>query len=182
MDSEDIRYHAKEALAKAHLFENRAARYEFWVRLIDASPLAIPLLVGLIVMTYEMPEFARQFTINLAGTLLILQAFFDLFARTYKWKKIAKKALAASQDYDALHGRWDLLGRTATPIEAEVTKLLAEEEPLARRSVELNITPREARFGERYALHHYQIACPECHKVPEAALATKQNICPNCGK
>jgi mobilome CxxCx(11)CxxC protein len=179
----DIRFHAKDTLALAHIFEVRAAKYGLWTTVVDVSTLAIPMLVGLIAMTYELGADWLKVVIGVAGTLLIVQAFLDLMSRAFKWRKTTKKALAASKSYVALNNEWDRLGRGDGDSDSKhVESLVAEENRLSEKTVKLNLTPRESRFGERYALHYYLMPCPQCKVVPKDPFAGRRDQCPSCGR
>lgn len=130
-------------------------------------------------------QWATGSVITLSAIILIIQFLLSLWGVFAKWDDKLSKAMSLQiQELRIFNESQKLHAFRNTLSPEELRKKMSEcwdlENSLAQDEHSQEISHPEKVFGYRSALHHLQISCPSCKKVPLSAPQQMNGECRVC--
>jgi mobilome CxxCx(11)CxxC protein len=175
---------AFSAFATAHIFEKRAARLRWQIRMLAFLGIAGPLLVGGLVLAFGASSSSVRWIVPVALGVGVTQLVISGWSLTADWSGAVKTSSERIWVNHALARRFQRLAET--PPDAlerflhDFDILAAEEDVSERTDYQLQITDAEKRAGYRAASRHFRRACATCGL--ESHSLDPASDCPTCGE
>ncbi|MGH6879011.1 MAG: mobilome CxxCx(11)CxxC protein [Rhizomicrobium sp.] len=178
---------AKEAFGTAAIFEKRARTYRRLVRGLTFYGLAIPLIIGAIVLGNLAANRPLAIAIYIASALGAVQVVISLWSVVADWTGSLEYSAAANENNIRLSADLKALGieankpaagfdvRRAKAVEAYNGQVAQDQRTLA--------SDDEKVYGYRAALLQFRSRCTLCDKEPPSMKMPfwKSNRCERCG-
>jgi mobilome CxxCx(11)CxxC protein len=169
------------AFGTAYVFDERFQRARRKLRLLNYIALAIPIILGgIVVAFYETPAIHHYLTILIiiAGLLGTLQVAFSVWALTAKWDDTAAYASVSTAENRRLAARFEELAKFPPP-DFDMKYELLKNDNMRREELDIQqgITEKEKRKITRAGIRQYQRACVGCGEVPKDMNSTQCHIC-----
>lgn len=173
---------AIHAFGTAFIFEQRVIKARRNVRLLSFSGIALPVLIGGIVVAFfgfDSMKTAVSVLIVLAALLATVQLVFTIWSLVAKWDDQAiygSESSIANNEISRAYA--DLAKNVPADFDSKYALLNVRNDMRSNDDGKKEITEPEKRMGMRAALRKFQRACVECEKVPVDLNPTD---CPICG-
>jgi mobilome CxxCx(11)CxxC protein len=175
---------AFRAFATAYMFERRAGALRVKLRWLAFLGIAVPVLVGGLVMTYGLTSPAVAKALPWAGALGVLQLLMSAVSLTSDWSGGLQTSTERIWVNHALAKDFEAIARTppADPaaFQSRFDILTTQEKESERTDYQLHLSDREKRAGYRAASRHFRRACTACEQV--AYSVEPASDCPVCGE
>ena len=171
------------AFGTAWIFEQRAKRYRWRLRILDFLGIVVPVTVGGIVLSFgTMPTYLPYVFVP-AGILSIVQLVMSVWSLVARWEDALVYAEESVSSNHRLSREYEGLGRNPPGALADL-KLrhsLLEKENQLRNELDnkQGLTEREKRGGLRAGLRRFQRPCVACKQIPQSM---KPSDCDVCGR
>lgn len=172
---------ARDLFGTAYIFEKRARRTRFFLRVLTFTGVAGPALLGALGSAYGLQWSYLPMVVGITAVVAVVQLIVSLWSLVSQWDSDLAYSL---ESYASNYRLSEAYFRLATTEEskAKVDQSHARFEGEARLRTEMDmrqgITDKEKRLGMRAALRHFQWECPGCKKTP---LDMNSSKCPVCG-
>lgn len=184
---EDLRIecfnHSYDCSANRYIFEKRAERFKWRIKLLKTIGFIVPITVGLTAMGYELNSHFLQYLKFVAIPITIIQFIIAAWAVFYGWDDELFYAYQSIQSYIPLFNQFNELAKFPPTDFKELKKKydLINKDYIFRdqQDSQHNVKQWESRMGMRYSLWLHQCECIGCKKTP---LSIKSNDCDICGK
>ncbi len=165
------------------IFGKRATRYRRLLRLLSFLGVAVPAMLGGILLAFGTNFEYLSLTIYVASLLGLLQLVLSLWSLVAKWEDAFAYSLESLSSNRNLASLFEELGKNLPSDEREFRvryDLLQSENRLrTKQDDQQMITIKENRYGMRLALRQYQRACAGCNLVPTSIKPTDCDVCGN---
>ncbi|MBI3799361.1 MAG: hypothetical protein HY268_20645 [Deltaproteobacteria bacterium] len=173
---------AFEAFGTAAIFERRASNLRWKLHLLAFLGLGTPLVVGSVVLSFDLESRYLLLLKALAGILTVPLFAVSLWSLVAKWEDKLSYALESSSANNRLSNDYREFAKNP-PTEPEfrlgLDRLDIEDQLRNDTDNRQGISEAEKRFGMRAALFKFQKQCISCGKVPESLRPTSCNTCGN---
>lgn len=175
------RDNAVHTLATSYIFEMRAETLKKRLLWVNYVGLAVPILVGTLVLSFDIDSWN---TIKIiAGAILVPQILINLFSLVGGWVNDLPYANTSAAANDSLSMRFDSLATAPpeSPVELKqaIEKLAIEDKARRDQDTAQNIKGTEKRMGMRYALRKFGRSCAGCDLIPKSMKPTDCDVCGN---
>ena len=171
------------AFGTAVIFQKRGRRYRALIRALTYFGIAVPLLIGGVVLGFGLQATFLPALLWLAAAVGVLQLGFSAWSLVYSWADDLEYALESATENFDIASRYKELGSLGTdpPPDVATTFAIIKAKDDARRAADSKkgVTEKELRYGHRAALRQFERECTGCHKVPTSMDSTD---CPICGR
>lgn len=173
---------AIHAFGTAYIFEQRSIRSRKKLRRLSFLGIAVPVVVGGIVVAFFGIDQMKPFLgglIILAALLSTVQLVLTIWSFIAKWEDHAIYGSEASvENYQIARLFEELAKNNPADFDSKYSLLNVRNDMRSVEDGKKEITEPEKRMGMRAALRKYQRACVKCTKVPADLNPTD---CPVCG-
>lgn len=172
----DNRFHS---FGTAKLFERRAKMYRRNLNLITFLGLAVPLVIGITVLSFSgESEIFKVIMIPTAGVLTIFQLIFSLWALVSRWDEKNDYAISAIKSNTRLEAEFNRLCNSEEVIDNEISNLRNEYNRIKQEDTAHGVSEKEMRWAMRKALIYYKSSCATCSQKP---ISMEPSKCDTCG-
>lgn len=180
LDASDNAFHA---FGYSYIFEKRIAKYLKYISAIKFIGLAIPIVIGTIVLGYGGNSVATIIAIAIGTPILIIQITLSLLSLIYNWDDELAYAYEAKHDFINLYADFKELYKNPDSEISQLDKqysILNTKYTLRRQqNSKHKISDKELRIGMRYSLREHQKQCSGCKKAPTDMTSTECGVCGN---
>jgi mobilome CxxCx(11)CxxC protein len=171
---------ALEAFGTSYLFQRRIRRPQRGIRWVAYLSLAVPLVIGLVVMAFGTDDASLPVLLWVGGILLVVQGLLALWSLVARWNDTIESVLLSITENNRLANRYKEIAERG-PSDAAVRAAVLDAEYQARTEADLRqgITEQEKRMGMRAGLRQFQRACAACGKVPTTMDPSQCGVCGN---
>lgn len=175
--------HSYDCTANRYLFEKRAERFIWRIKLLKTVGFIVPAAVGFTALGYELNIVFLQYLKLIAIPITFIQFIIAIWAVFYDWDSELSYAYQAIQSYIQLFSQFHDLAKFPPNNFKEIKKKydLINKDYIFRdqQDSQHNVKQWESRMGMRYSLWLHKCECWGCKKTP---LSIKSNDCDICGK
>ena len=169
---------AIHAYGTASIFKERAARCQGKLRKLTFLGIAVPVVVGGIVLSFGTNGSYLPFLITVAGLLGIVQLVMSLWSLVAKWDSIFAYSLESATDNRRLATQFEKLANNPpTDLATRFEMLDATYQARSDADVGQVVTDKEQRFALRVGLHRFRRPCVECGIVPDLKAPSTCSVC-----
>lgn len=173
---------ALECHGTAYIFEKRAAKIRIKVIFLSFLGIAVPALVGTIIIDRHIISIKNiQIISYIAGILASIQLVLSIWSLVSGWVRNLSYYLESKVANYRISRQFDELNKTTTlpPYKFDIKFQSLKREIELRENLDnqFDITDKEKRMGMRYGLRKYQRACAGCNEIPKTMKATECGIC-----
>lgn len=169
--------------ASSYIFDKKAQRFAYFVRLLKVFGILVPTAIGGVVMAYGLNSKFLELIIIIATPFPILQLVISVLSVANNWDGELTYAYEASQDYSLMSDEFKKLGSLPPPdydqLNVQYEMLNARYNAREQQSSKHNVKEWEDRMSMRYALRQFQKKCVGCKETP---LSLESTDCDVCGK
>jgi mobilome CxxCx(11)CxxC protein len=175
------------AFATAIIFQKRARKYRRLVQVLTFFGMAIPGVVGGIVLASLLHANLLEGLIFIAGALGVVQLVFSIWSVVANWpENLEYSATAGAANIHLSNKLKALADQAASPpadFDVMYTELIAMDEAQNDLDNRRDITDAEKMYGHRAALRQFSLKCTACGEVPVSMKMAffSWNRCPVCG-
>ncbi|MCU1670654.1 MAG: putative rane protein [Blastococcus sp.] len=178
---QDCRKRSVDAAGTAHVLEDRAARLGRQLKLLNFVGLAVPVIVGGLVLGYGAGMKALGLVIAVGAGLTVLQLVVAVWSMTAGWvdaqaastrSAIRNRELARSFDRMV-----DELAAESPRAVDEYNRLAGRDDSQQDNDYALGFSEPETRAAHRAGLRMYRVTCVGCETVPKDMKATDCGVC-----
>ena len=171
---------ALNAYATSYIFQRRAQTLKSRLQLITYIGFAVPMIVGLLVLSYgHFKSF--EVIVAVAAAIGIGQAVFSLWSIIGGWVDGYSYAVASIAENSKLANRFTELASNPpedlSELRVEYEKLEIQDETRQEQDYQQEIKESEKRMGMRAALRKYQRRCAGCNEIPTTMKPTTCGVC-----
>lgn len=171
------------SLGTKHIFDRRIRKYGRYIALLTVLGLITPLLLGGLVLGFDLEPTTIKVIQIAAGILSLGQVAISAWAIVYKWSDNLAYSQEASHAHYLLHTEYNKILQSHSATESELQRRLdlAEKERVSRDQQDLKIPPSETdiRRGYRYALYMCKYPCEICNQIPKSMIPSNCETCGN---
>lgn len=169
----------REAYGTSQIFRHRANFYRVGQRLLTFLGIAVPVLIGGVVLSFNNYKDLLPILLPIVGVVGVTQLVLSVWSLVNKWDD-AYEYSVKSQDRNAeLEFNWQTLADSSTAdIDARYEPLRLANAQQAQADDQQNVTLKERRRAMRATLFKFQTACAVCKQVP---TSMKPSACDCCG-
>lgn len=166
------------------LFERRAKIYRRYLNLITFLGLAVPLVIGITVLSFSgESKVFKNIMIPTAGMLTTCQLIVSLWALVSRWNEKNDYAVSAIKSNTRLETEFNRLCNSEEEvINNEISNLRNEYDRVKQEDTAHGVSEKEMRWGMRKALIHYKLKCPTCNLKPTSMVPLSCDTCGNFPK
>jgi len=160
------------------VFEKRAASYRWWARVPAFLGVAVPVVVGGMVLSFgtSQPNLPRILVV--AGVLGLVQLVMSVWALVAQWESSLAYALESASENHRFATEFEKLAKYPThDLRARFDLLDSTYQARTLADVRQVVSPEEKRFGLRSGLHRFQRPCVECKVIPNPKKASGCSVC-----
>lgn len=165
----------------AEIFLARARRYRRGLNALSFMGIAVPLLVGGIVLTFGTASSYLTTIIVVAGVLGLIQLLVSAASVVYGWADNLEYSHESGAENLSLSDAFKELAQTASQPPANLVDrfavVKARDEARRGQDTRKGVTEKELRFGHRAGLRHFLRKCDSCGLVPDSMKATDCSFC-----
>jgi mobilome CxxCx(11)CxxC protein len=165
----------------AYIFEQRAKHARTKLRWLTYVGLAVPLIVGAVVLSFRTAPPAMQ---AIATIVLIGQLAVSLWSLVAKWDDQLATGLESKAANYRLATRYEELASNSTMPDDEFRTLkeVCDAENRLRQEADSkqDVSDREKMLGMRRALWKYRRPCAGCKQIPDEVKS--KSDCDVCGR
>lgn len=171
---------AIETFGTAYIFQDRIRTPRRNLRVITFLGIAIPALVGGIILSFGTDPTMLKPLLWAAGILGTVQLALSVWALVARWDDEVAYGFESSADNFRLSSQYERLGKTGpADIALRFEVLEAANQARINSDVRVNLTDRQKRMGLRAGLRQFRRECVSCGHVPESMTSTPCAICGN---
>lgn len=174
---------ATNCLATSYIFQQKALKYEKFLRVNSILGIIIPLTIGAIASTYGNGSQYLNMSLIIASPFLIAQVVLSGISLINKWDHNLSYSLESQTANRILSDKFKKLAKYPSVNESEILQkfeiLVKEDNERTRQDEKIKFSTVENRKGLRYSLMILKINCAICNVTPQNMEATN---CTNCGK
>ena len=170
------------AYGTAYIFEKRASKLRWRLKILTFLGIAVPLALGGVVVSFGLDFECLGFIIFIASSLGILQLIGSTWALVAKWEDEYAYSLESFTGNYSLSDKYKELGENPSrcdELRIKIDLLDAENKIRKESDLKHGITDKEKRMGHRAALRQFRRACVECKKIPTSMKGSNCNVCGN---
>jgi mobilome CxxCx(11)CxxC protein len=176
---------ATYAYGTGAIFLLRSRRYKQGLRALTFLGIAIPVLIGGVVLAFGTGARYLPYLLTSAGLLGIFQLGLSAWSLAYTWPDSLEYSLeSAAENFDISEKFKELAKQAsvaAVPPEFPVryAEVKARDDARMAADNKKQVTEKELRYGHRAGLRQFGRECEGCHHVPVSMDPTD---CPVCGR
>jgi mobilome CxxCx(11)CxxC protein len=178
---EDAWNRALHAASTARIFERRANHLKRKLRSLSFAGLAVPLVIGSVVLSYGAGYELLPLFIAIASVIAILQAAVSLWSLSASWVESYDASIQSVISNRSFAQSYEDLARdqavNAPDFAAQFNSFRIADEAQRAADYRQNVTESEKRFGMRAALIRYRRPCATCHVEPTSMRPTECGVC-----
>jgi mobilome CxxCx(11)CxxC protein len=166
----------------AYIFEKRAARTRWKIKLLNFFGIAAPAAVGATIATYAFNDAWMETILIFAGAIGLAQLLVTIWSIVSKWDDQLSYCMESksanyrlSSLYDDLRSKQWL---STIDFQTELSFIGQESQFRSDLDHREDITDKEKRMGMRSGLRRFGRQCRACNEVPKS---TKSKNCDVCG-
>jgi mobilome CxxCx(11)CxxC protein len=164
----------------ASIFERRAESYQRLVRLPAFLGIAVPVVVGGLVLSFGTSAPNLPKILWIGGVLGVVQLILSAWALVARWDSSFAYALESAAENHRLAAQFEKLAKgPQSDLQTRFDLLDTTYQARSDLDVKQVVPPAEKRFGLRCGLLRFQRKCVECGKIPAPA---RPSDCSVCGK
>lgn len=171
-----------EAFGTGYIFETRANRLRYQLRILTFLGIVVPLIAGAIVLTFGKVALS-PFLLIPAGILGITQVVGSLWSLVARWDDAYGYAIESLNSNYRLSNNYQRLAENPpeklSELQIQYALIDREDEFRAAEDYKQAISEKEKRKGMRAALRKFRRQCSSCGQVPTSLTPTD---CPVCGQ
>lgn len=172
---------AQHATATAYIFERRAIRLGRRLDLLTFVGVAVPLVVGAVVLAYGADFGPLRLLVPIALAIAGVQLIVFVWSVVTHWVGRYDHAVRAVVTNKSLVAGYEAIGKraeaTAAESRHELEVLKAIDAKQEESDYRQGVTEAEKRMGMHALLRQYQKVCVECDRVPTDMKPLKCGIC-----
>lgn len=169
---------AIHAFGTAAVFERRAARYRRLVRVPAFLGVAVPVVVGGMVLSFGTEQASLPAIILVAGILGLVQLVMSVWALVAQWESTLAYALESASENHRFATEFEKLAKDpTTDLRVRFEMLDSTYQARGHADVRQVVSQAEKRFGLRSGLHRFQRACVACKLIPDPEDPTGCSVC-----
>ena len=170
----------REAYGTSQIFRNRANFYRMGQRWLTFLGIAVPVLVGGVVLSFSNYTGLLPFLLPIVGIVSVTQLVLSVWALVNKWDDSYEYSVK-SQDRNAeLEFNWQTIAELPDgEIELHYESLRLANAQQAQEDDRQNVSQKERRRAMLATLFKYQTACAVCKKVPKSIKPSNCDCCGN---
>jgi mobilome CxxCx(11)CxxC protein len=173
---------ALHCLATSYIFQQKADRYEKWIRLNTMLGLMVPLCMGGIALSYSGNKGLIDVALIAAAPLSVFQIILSGVVLVNKWDSKLGYCLESMSANRVIYDKYITLAKhhlDDTELNHRFDLVRVEDDQRTRQDEKISFSAKENRTGMRYALWILQRPCGGCGKVPLDLEASSCNVCGN---
>jgi mobilome CxxCx(11)CxxC protein len=173
------------AYGTAYIFEKRAYKLRWRLRILTFLGIAVPLALGGAVASFGLNCKYLGIIIFITGVLGIMQLIGSTWALVAKWEDEYAYSLESISSNYSLSDKYKELGESpprSDEFRIKIDLLDAENRIRKESDLKHGITDKEKRMGHRAALRQFRRACVECKEIPTSMKGSNCNVCGNFNK
>jgi mobilome CxxCx(11)CxxC protein len=175
---------AFHAYGTARIFEKRASRLGFKLRVLEFLGIAVPVTIGSTVLSLNVRQFEMfaPWLIWISTAITTIQLIGSIWALVSGWNNSYAFALEAQKRNARFRSRWERLTKaeqSENELKAEFDQLSALEDETGEQDLTQGITEKEKHFGMHESLFRYERPCAKCGIVPKTHKPSKCDCCGN---
>jgi mobilome CxxCx(11)CxxC protein len=171
-----------DAKGTAYVFDKRAKRFRFWLNTNNFIGLALPVLVGGIVLGFGNPTWMK-IVLPITGGVAVIQFLSTLASFVWGWQSGLEYSLQALSKNESFATDLNRLVKNLTVSDDQFFQELKilRETMKAQSSIDQQrgITDGEKRMGMRWGLRETKRACAACKKIPTSMKSDNCDVCGN---
>ncbi len=172
---------AVDCYGTAQIFLGRAKRYRRNLDAISYLGIAVPALVGGIVLAYGTQASWLPVIVTIASICGLIQLLLSIASVVRSWPTELEYAHESANSNFSLSDELKRLGSTASDpphnLESNANEVIAKDEARRQQDVKKGVSDKELRKGHRYGLRNFQRKCVACKLVPQDMSPTKCKVC-----
>jgi mobilome CxxCx(11)CxxC protein len=173
---------ALEAFGTGYIFEKRANRLRYQLRILTFLGIVAPLMAGAVVLAFGKGALFPAILIP-AGILGIVQVVGSLWSLVARWDDAYGYSVESMNANYRLSNHYQKLAEnppdSLPELQVQFGLLDREDEFRGAEDYKQAISEKEKRKGMRAALRKFRRECASCNRVPESMKPTD---CPTCGQ
>lgn len=167
----------------AYIFEQRANKYRWFLRIISFLGIVVPLTIGAIYLSFSSQQMLLDVAVLVASILGIIQLVLSVWSLSAKWEDTYSYALESQVANYGLATRFEKLGKyppsEVPELQMEFRILDTENRQRTEQDNKQGISDKEKRMGMRAALRKFQRQCSGCKIAPISMKPTNCDVCGN---
>lgn len=171
---------ALEAFGTGYIFEKRANRLRYQLRILTFLGIVVPLVAGAIVLAFGKVALS-PFLLIPAGILGIIQVVGSLWSLVARWDDVYSYAIESLNSNYRLSNNYQRLAENPpealSELQIQFNLLDREDEFRSAEDYKQAISEKEKRKGMRAALRKFRRPCAGCGQVPTSMKSTDCSIC-----
>lgn len=173
----------REAYGTVAIFKRRARFYRNGQRAITFLGIALPVLVGGVVLSFSNYPQLLPLILPVVGIAGVAQLILSVWSVVNKWDDAYENSIKALDRNAELQFKWEgLAAASAEELAAGYEHVRWETAQQATADEKQNVTAEERRRGMRAALFKFQTPCAICQRVPASPKPSLSDpSCDCCG-
>ena len=172
---------ALEAYGTGYIFEKRANKLRYQLRILTFLGIVVPLMAGAIVLAFGQVVLS-PFILIPAGILGIIQVVGSLWSLVARWDDDYSYSIESLNSNYRLSNNYQRLAEnppgSSSELQIQFDLLDREDEFRSAEDYKQAISEKDLRKGMRAALRKFKRQCAGCRQVP---ISMKSSDCPICG-
>jgi mobilome CxxCx(11)CxxC protein len=170
-------------LGTSYIFQERVKCYKILIKIITILGLAVPLILGGIVLSYGNKSIVLLIALLIAAPLSILQIALSGISLALGWDDKLAISLESQTDNRIIGEEFEKLAKFPPNnidefrMQFEIIKI--KDQSRKNQDDKISFSNREIRKGMRYALWIRQKECATCKIIPVAMTPTNCKTCGN---
>ncbi|MBB3843857.1 hypothetical protein XarbCFBP8138_20150 [Xanthomonas arboricola] len=168
------------AFGSSRVFARRANQLRSRRTWLVFLGIAIPLVVGGVVLSFSVNASALKWLIALASILSVIQLALSAWALVARWDERYESSVESTQNNYELFSRYETLARNPPKDFLERFETLEERNRAQERAdTKTDLSHYERRYAMRHALIQFRRVCVSCKTQPKSL--TEVSHCDLCG-
>jgi mobilome CxxCx(11)CxxC protein len=169
------------AFGTASIFERRARRLGYGLKILTYVGFVVPLAVGTAVLSFNISHALVVNIAMIAGALLLVQLVLSAWSIVAGWDQARSYAIESMTDNFRLAGAYKFLAEhSPADLKHRFEVLAGQTASRDASDYRQDLTEKEKRAGLRAALFQYRRQCVQCGAIPVSREAITE--CGVCGK
>jgi mobilome CxxCx(11)CxxC protein len=171
------------SLATKYIFDQRIVKYTRRMTVLAVLGVITPLLLGGILLSFDIPPIAQKIIKAFAASISLLQLILSVWALLAKWEYILSYSQEASYAHWVLFNKYKNLFAyppdSADELKNEIGKIEIEQMSRDQQDAKIPPSPKDLRAGMRYSLFILHKPCAACKEIPTSMTSTNCDVCGN---
>lgn len=173
---------ATQALGTSYIFQAKAEKLKFRLRIISILGLAVPILVAALVGSYGANSKVVTCGLIITAPIAVFQAVFSAVSLALKWDDTMSYSIESMSDNRQISDKYRKLldhgPKTDPDFRHEYEIIYTEDSARTKQDEKYSFSSKEKRKGLHYALYTLQRPCAICKEIP---ASMEPSECKTCG-